>query len=97
MRQKVAAVVAVQVIPARQAITAADVEVREVPLDPTNANGVITDPANVIGRIPAVSILQGQLITDQYARLQRRGRTVLDPRSGRDRWPGLPRRGARSR
>jgi Flp pilus assembly protein CpaB len=61
--QKVAAVVAVQVIPARQAITAADIEVRQVPLDPSNANGVITDPAQVVGRIPAVSILQGQLIT----------------------------------
>ena len=61
--QKVDAVVAVQVIPARQAITAADVAVRQVPLDPTNANGVVTDPAEVVGRIPAVSILQGQLIT----------------------------------
>jgi Flp pilus assembly protein CpaB len=61
--QKVPAVVAVQVIPAREAIDAADVEVRQVPLDPTNANGVIADPAEVIGRIPAVSILQGQLIT----------------------------------
>lgn len=57
------AVVAVKVIPARQAIVATDIEVREVPLDPTNANGVVTDPTQVIGRIPAVSILQGQLIT----------------------------------
>lgn len=61
--QKVPAVVAVQVIPAREAIDAADVQVRMVPLDPTNANGVVADPAEVIGRIPAVSILQGQLIT----------------------------------
>ena len=61
--QKVPAVVAIAVIPAREVIEAADVEVREVPLDPTNANGVISDPADVIGRIPAVSILQGQLIT----------------------------------
>ncbi|MGZ8567618.1 MAG: Flp pilus assembly protein CpaB [Actinomycetota bacterium] len=61
--QKVAAVVAIQVIPAREAIEAVDVELRMVPLDPTNANGVITDPSEVVGRIPAVSILQGQLIT----------------------------------
>lgn len=61
--QKVPAVVAVKVIPARQAITQGDVEVRMVPLDPLNASGVIADPAQVIGRIPAVSILQGQLIT----------------------------------
>ncbi len=62
--QKVSVVVAVRAIPARQAIVAEDVEIREVPLDPTNVSGVITDPANVIGRIPAVTILQGQLVTD---------------------------------
>jgi Flp pilus assembly protein CpaB len=61
--QKLPALVAVRAIPARQAIVEADVEVRQVPLDPTNANGVITDPKDVIGRIPAVTILQGQLVT----------------------------------
>ncbi len=61
--QRIPAVVAVQVIPAREVIDAADIEVRLVPIDPSNASGVIADPAAVIGRIPAVSILQGQLIT----------------------------------
>ena len=61
--QKVSVVVAVRAIPARQAIVAEDVEIREVPLDPTNANGVITNPADAIGRLPAVTILQGQLVT----------------------------------
>ena len=61
--QRVSAVVAIRAIPARQAIVAEDVEVREVPLDPTNQNGVVTDPTQVIGRIPAVTILQGQLVT----------------------------------
>lgn len=61
--QKVSAVVAVQVIPAREAIEEADVVIREVPLDPSNANGVIATIDEVVGRIPAVSILQGQLIT----------------------------------
>jgi Flp pilus assembly protein CpaB len=61
--QKTTAVVAVRAIPARAAIAAADVEVRQVPLDPTNANGVVSDPIEVIGRIPAVTILQGQLVT----------------------------------
>jgi Flp pilus assembly protein CpaB len=61
--QKVPAVVAIKVIPARTAILATDVEVRMVPLDPSNASGVIADPKQVVGRIPAVSILQGQLIT----------------------------------
>ncbi len=61
--QKVAIVVAVRAIPARQAIVAEDVAVRDVPLDPTNENGVVTDPAQVIGRIPAVTILQNQPVT----------------------------------
>lgn len=61
--QRVPAVVAIQTIPARETIEAADVEVRMVPIDPTNANGVVPDVSQVVGRIPAVSILQGQLIT----------------------------------
>lgn len=61
--QKIPAVVAIAVIPAREVIDAADVEVRMVPIDPSNASGVIGDVTQVIGRLPAVSILQGQLIT----------------------------------
>jgi len=61
--QKVSIVVAVRPIPARQAIVAEDVTVREVPLDPTNENGAVTDPAQVVGRIPAVTILQNQPVT----------------------------------
>ena len=60
---KISLVVAVATIPAREPVKAADVTVREVPLDPTNANGVITDANLVIGRIAAVTILQGQLVT----------------------------------
>jgi Flp pilus assembly protein CpaB len=60
---RVPAVVAVRAIPARTAIASEDVEVRQVPLDDSNAAGVATEPAQVIGRIPAVTILQGQLIT----------------------------------
>ncbi len=61
--QKIAIVVAVRAIPARQAIVAEDVAVRDVPLDATNQNGVVTDPTQVIGRIPAVTILQDQPVT----------------------------------
>jgi Flp pilus assembly protein CpaB len=61
--QKVSVVVAAREIPARTAIVAEDVQVREVPLDQTNANGIVTDPATVIGRIPAVTIFAGQLVT----------------------------------
>jgi Flp pilus assembly protein CpaB len=61
--QKVSVVVAVRTIEARQSVTAEDVTVREVPLDDSNANGVVSDPAAVIGRIAAVTILQNQLVT----------------------------------
>lgn len=61
--QRVPAVVATTLIPARQAITDEQVEIRQIPIDDTNLNGVVTDVDDVIGRIPAVSILQGQLVT----------------------------------
>ena len=61
--KKVSLVVAAVAIPARQVIKAADVAIRQVPLDDTNANGAIGDPNLVIGRIAAVTILQGQLVT----------------------------------
>lgn len=61
--QKVAVVVAIQPIAARKPIEATDVEVRQVPVDPTNAQGIVSTVDKVIGRVPAVTILEGQLIT----------------------------------
>jgi Flp pilus assembly protein CpaB len=61
--QRVSVVVALQTIPARKLIEAADVEVREVPLDPTNAQGIVSTPDRVIGRVPSVTILAGQMVT----------------------------------
>ncbi len=61
--QRVAVVVALQTIPARKVIEAADVTVREVPIDETNAQGIVSTPDKVIGRVPAVTILAGQLVT----------------------------------
>jgi Flp pilus assembly protein CpaB len=61
--QKVAVVVARQTIPARKPIEDIDVEVREIPIDPTNAQGIVSTPDKVIGRVPAVTILEGQLVT----------------------------------
>jgi Flp pilus assembly protein CpaB len=58
----VAVVVAAQTIPARKIIEAADVAVREIPLDDTNAQGIASTPDKVIGRVPAVAILQGQMV-----------------------------------
>ena len=60
--QKVAVVVAAQTIPARKIIEATDVTVREIPLDDTNAQGIASTPDKVIGRVPAVAILQGQMV-----------------------------------
>ncbi len=61
--QKASFVVAVRTIPARKPIEAGDVALRDVPLDPTNASGIVTDVSKVIGRVPAVTILEGQLVT----------------------------------
>jgi Flp pilus assembly protein CpaB len=58
------AVVAVRPIPARKPIEAEDVALRsDIPLDGTNAEGVVSDPAQVVGRIPAVAVNAGQLVT----------------------------------
>ncbi len=61
--RRVPAVVAVAVIPARQPITADMVEIREIPIDDTNLMGVTTRVDQVVGRLSAVAILQGQLVT----------------------------------
>jgi Flp pilus assembly protein CpaB len=60
--QRVTVVVALQTIPARKIIEPTDVTVREVPLDETNAQGIASAPERVVGRVPAVTILQGQMV-----------------------------------
>ncbi len=58
------AVVAVRAIPARKPVEADDVALRtDIPLDGTNAAGTVTDPAEVIGRVLAVDVEAGQLVT----------------------------------
>jgi Flp pilus assembly protein CpaB len=61
--QRVAVVVARQPIAARKPIEETDVEVRDVPVDDSNAEGVVTSIDRVLGRVPAVTILEGQLVT----------------------------------
>jgi Flp pilus assembly protein CpaB len=61
--QKVAVVVAVRPIPARKPIEPDDVTVREIPLDPTNAQGIVSTPDKVVGRVLAVTVLQDQMVT----------------------------------
>lgn len=79
--QKVAVVVALQTIPARKVIEAADVVVREVPVDETNAQGIVSTPDKVIGRVPAVTILAGQMVTTNLLASSVEGGqfTVLQP------------------
>jgi Flp pilus assembly protein CpaB len=60
--EKVNVVVAVRTIPARQQITAADVAVKAVLADAAGP-GSYDDPKNVVDHVPAITILQGQVIT----------------------------------
>lgn len=58
------AVVATREIPARKPIEAEDVVLRDdIPLDGTNAEGIVSDPAQVVGRVLAVDLRAGQLVT----------------------------------
>src|SRR3954451_21116736 len=61
--QKVSVVVAQRTIPARKPIEEGDVVVREIPIDPTNAQGIFNTPDKVIGKISAVTVLEGQMVT----------------------------------
>ncbi len=57
-------VVAVQAIPARKPVEASDIEVRQVPLDPSNSAAIVfSQPDQVIGRVLAVTVLQDQILT----------------------------------
>jgi Flp pilus assembly protein CpaB len=84
--QKVAVVVALQTIPARKIIEPTDVTVREVPLDETNAQGIASTPDKVIGRVPAVAILQGQMVTTNLLASTAEGGqfSILGPEEGAD-------------
>ena len=57
-------VVAVRPIPARKPVEADDVTVRKIPVDDTNAPAIaITKPEDVVGRVLAVTVFQGQMLT----------------------------------
>ena len=79
--QRVAVVVATRDIPARKPIEAEDVAIREVPLDPTNERGVVTDVLQVVGRVLAVPALQGQMVTTNMLASTASGGqfSILDP------------------
>ena len=79
----VTVVVAARDIPARKPIEAVDVELRDVPLDPTNERGILTNTDLVIGRVLAVTLLQGQLVTTNLLASSAAGGqfSILDPLS----------------
>jgi Flp pilus assembly protein CpaB len=62
--QKTDVVVAIRAIPARKPVEAGDVEVRQVPLDPTNADTIVfKTPDDVIGRVLSLTVPQGAMLT----------------------------------
>jgi Flp pilus assembly protein CpaB len=79
--QRVAVVVATRDIPARKPVEADDVTIRQVPLDPTNERGVVTDVQQVVGRVLAVPVLQGQMVTTNMLASTASGGqfSILDP------------------
>ena len=87
--QKAAVVVAIRAIPARQAIVAEDVTIREVPLDETNAAGVATDVEAGHRPYPGRDDPPGPTRHDEHARVVRRRRPVLHPGPRRIGRPGL--------
>jgi Flp pilus assembly protein CpaB len=60
--QKVAVVVAAQVIPARTPIQPGAVVVVEVPFDAATQVGIVTDPASLAGKVLAIPVAVGQPI-----------------------------------
>jgi len=79
--QRVPVVVATRVIAARKPIEPGDVAVRQVPVDQTNAQGVVDTVEAVIGKVPAVTILQGQMVTTNLLSSTSSGAafSILDP------------------
>jgi Flp pilus assembly protein CpaB len=69
-------VVAVRDIAARVPLEAADVTVRQVPMDDSNASGTFSDPTTVIGLIPSVPILTGQPVLANMLAGQSGGGTI---------------------
>lgn len=61
--QTVPAVVAARPIPPRKPIEAADVTLTQVPIAATPAEGVLTDPNVLVGRVLAVPVFAGQIVT----------------------------------
>jgi len=80
--QKVTVVVATRPIPARKPVEADDLTTREIPIDDTNAPAIaVSRPADVVGRVLAVTVFQGQMITQNMLASAATGGqfTILEP------------------
>jgi Flp pilus assembly protein CpaB len=80
--QKVAVVVAARPIPARKPVEADDVVVRDIPLDETNTDAIaVRKPEDVVGRVLAVTVFQGQMLTQNMLASTTTGGqfTILQP------------------
>jgi Flp pilus assembly protein CpaB len=80
--QKVTVVVATRPIPARKPVEADDLTTREIPIDDTNAPAIaVSNPADVVGRVLAVTVFQGQMITQNMLASAATGGqfTILEP------------------
>jgi Flp pilus assembly protein CpaB len=79
--QRVPVVVAARPIPARKPIEEGDLTVRDIPVDPTNALGIVSAPDQLIGRVLAVSVLQDQMVTTNLLASSTEGGqfTILGP------------------
>jgi Flp pilus assembly protein CpaB len=73
-------VVAAREIPSRKAVEEGDVEMREVPADPTNATA-FTRIDEVLGRVTGVPVATGQLLTQTVLASTSEGQTfsILEP------------------
>ncbi len=58
--QTSAVVVAAREIPSRKVIDAEDLEVRQLPMNDTTAQGVFTEPSKLVGLMTGTTILKGQ-------------------------------------
>jgi Flp pilus assembly protein CpaB len=80
--QMTTVVVAARPIAARKPVEAEDVVVREIPIDDTNADAIaVRKPDDVIGRVLAVTVFQGQMLTlNMLASTTSGGQfTILEP------------------
>ncbi len=79
--QKAQIVVAARDIAARKPIEPDDLTIRDVPIDPSNANGVVSKPDSLYGKVLAVTVLKDMPVTTNLiaAAAGGGGFSIIDP------------------